>query len=503
VQQLTGVDASFLNMETAPQFGHVCSINVFAGDEGVEDAGFESTRARILERLHLLDPMRRRLVQVPFGLDHPYWINDPDFDIDYHVRQLTVPPPGDERRLADLVARLIGRPLDRSRPLWTLYVLDGLADGGIAHLNIVHHATIDGASGANLLTRLLDLSPDPGGEAPGGAASGPDGAPGWQPEAEPSPVEMLARTALHAVTRPRALARAQVRLLRQVASATRSDGLTGFADLLARGVPGPLGRPLRQRRSASREIDIAPVIPDRPAPRTSFNRAVTAHRRYALRTLPLDDAKIVRKAFGTTLNDVVMAACAGALRAYLEERDELPDDPLVAMVPVSVRAAGEAHIYSNRVSAIFAPLATNLADPVDRLLAISETMKASKETHDAIPATEMVSSLADFFPTAVAARAVRLISRTRIADRLNPPFNVTISNVPGPRTPLYLRRARLSHFYPVSTVADGSGLNITVQSCLDGLDFGVVTCEELVPDPWRIVDGIADELHVLHRAAVR
>jgi WS/DGAT/MGAT family acyltransferase len=376
--------------------------------------------------------------------------------------------------------------------LWTLYVIDGLVGGDIAHLNIIHHATIDGASGANLLTRLLDERI--GGDEPAAAGD-------WQPEREPSQLEVLGRTLMGAATRPRKAARVQVRLLRQVAAATHNRGLEGVADLLARGLPGPTGRPLRARRSVGREIDLAPVLPDRPAPRTSFNGAVTAHRAYAMRTVALRQAKDIKEAFGTTLNDVVMAACAGALRRYLVDRGELPTEPLLAMVPVSVRGHDEAHAYSNRVSAILAPLATHLDHPADRLAAIRAAMRAAKETHEAVPAMEMLTNMTEFFPPAVAARAMRLISRTRVADRLNPPFNLTISNVVGPRTPLYLGRARLKHFYPVSTVADGSGLNITVQSYLDGLDFGVVTCRELVPDPWAITDGIADELDTLLQEA--
>ncbi len=506
MQQLTGVDASFLNMETPTQFGHISSICIFdVGADGASavDAGYEATKRRILERIHLLEPYRRRLVTVPFGLDNPYWINDAGFDIDYHVRHLAVPPPGNDRQLADLVARIIGRPLDRARPLWALYVIEGLAGGQIAHLNIVHHATIDGVSGANMLGRLLDTAPDGTPSAGSIGSTGSDGSAGlgWSPEDEPSQVEMLARALAGTVTRPRKLARAQVRLLRQVAESTRSEGLAGMADLLARGIPGPLGEPLRSRRSSARERDLAPLLPNRPAPRTSFNGTVTAHRRYAFRTVPLQHVKTIKDAFGTTLNDVVMACCAGALRGYLDERGELPEVPLVAMVPVSVRSRGEEAVASNRVSAMLAPLATHLDDPVERLRAISGGMRAAKETHDAVPAAEMLANAAEFFPPALAARAMRVISRAKIADRLNPPFNLTISNVPGPRTPLYHGRAELLHYFPVSTVADGSGLNITVQSYRDGLDFGIVTCRELVADPWSIVDAIAAEADLLLAAA--
>jgi WS/DGAT/MGAT family acyltransferase len=184
------------------------------------------------------------------------------------------------------------------------------------------------------------------------------------------------------------------------------------------------------------------------------------------------------------------------VRRYLEKRGELPDEPLMAMIPVSLRTGNEADPYSNRVSTIIAPLATHLDDPLERLREISKSMTASKALHDALPA-ETLQQIAEFAPPALANRALRLMNRLRVADRTNPPFNVTISNVPGPRIPLYQSGTKLQHYIPVSTVADGAGLNITVQSYLDTVDVGVVTCRELVPDPWEITSGMAEELQEL------
>ncbi len=498
MQQLTGMDSSFLAMEGPRQFGHVSSVTIYdpAGRPG--GAGLEATRQVILDRLHLLEPFRRRLVEVPFGLDHPYWIEDPDFDIDFHVRHLGLPPPGDREQLAEQVARIVARPLDRSRPLWEYYVIEGLADGRIAHLNKIHHATIDGASGAQMLARLLDTDPDQPSFEP---ADDP-----IHPERVPSQGELLQRTAVSLIGQPRRALRVQVRALRAVAATTRSDGIDGLADLIARGVPGPLGEPLRRQRTrALREREdrdgvVAPMLPRVSAPPTPWNKPITAWRRYAYATLPLAEAKRIKSAFGVTLNDVVMAISAGAMRSYLLKHGVLPPDPLVAMVPVSIRGDTEAATYSNRVSAVFTPLATDVEDPVERLMAIHRAMAGAKETHDAVPAA-VLQDFSQFATPAVAAMANRLVWRTRIADRVNAPVNVVISNVPGPRHSLYHAGAELQHFYPVSTIVDGVGLNITVQSYRDGLDFGLVADRQLVPDLWWMMDLFADELAALGSAA--
>ncbi|MEO1060614.1 MAG: wax ester/triacylglycerol synthase family O-acyltransferase [Actinomycetota bacterium] len=496
MQQLTGVDSGFLSMETRHQFGHVSSVTVFDPGDRSGGAGFEATRQLILDRLHLLEPFRRRLVEVPFGLDHPYWIEDPDFDVDFHVRHIAVPAPGEREQLAELVARLIARPLDRSRPLWEYYVIEGLQGGRIAHLNKIHHATIDGASGAQMLAKLLDLDPD---HQPGGPP--PELPPA---EEEPTPGELLARTAASLIAQPRKAIGLQVRALRSVADTTRTQGPAGLADLLARGLPGPLGEPLRrQRTEALREREerdgiIAPVVPAFTAPSTPWNHPISTHRRFAYDTLSLSAAKAVKNALGVTLNDVVMAITAGALRTYLLKHDALPEEPLITMVPVSVRSADEADTYSNRVSGILAPLGTHLDDPIERVRSVHEAMAGAKETHDAVPA-ELLQDFSQFATPALSTLANRLAIRARLTERVNP-VNLVISNVPGPREPLYSSGARLEHFYPVSTIVDGQGLNVTVQSYLDNLDFGLVADRELVPDLWWMMDLFREELDVLHHA---
>jgi WS/DGAT/MGAT family acyltransferase len=236
------------------------------------------------------------------------------------------------------------------------------------------------------------------------------------------------------------------------------------------------------------------------APRTSFNRPITPHRRWAFGSASLDDVKAVKTAFGVTVNDVVMAACAGALRRWLEVHRELPEQPLLAMVPLSVRTPEQQGQYGNRVSAMIAALPTHLPEPVDRLMAVHDAMRAAKEQHQAIGA-ETLQDVTQFTVPALATRAARVAAQMRVMDYVNPPYNVVISNVPGPRTPLYLAGATVLGYYPVSVVADGLGLNMTVQSYLDHLDFGLVSDRELVPDLWDLLGYLQDAITELHDAA--
>jgi diacylglycerol O-acyltransferase / wax synthase len=484
LRQLSGVDAVFLYMETRNSFGHVSSVSVYE-NPGAGYQPFETFRSQVEARLPLIEPFRRRLVTVPLELDHPYWANDPDFDLDFHVRSIGLAPPGNEEQLANQVARIISRPLDRTRPLWEAYVIEGLQGGDFAILTKVHHATIDGASGAELLTMLLDPSPD--------TVFAPlkDT---WKPDAIPSQLDMLTRGLASLSRSPQRLLKYQSRMVRQL---TRSRG-TGFSDMLA------MARPfVPTMKSTPREEvrDAPPVLPSRSAPPTPFNRSITPHRRFAYRSTSLSRVRALKAAYGVTVNDIVMTMCAGALRTYLSELNELPNEPLVAMVPVSIRTGKEVNKWTNRVSAIFASLPTHLDDPADRVRFMNEAMLAAKGQFDLIPA-DTLADFTQFAPPALATRALRMATAARLGDRLNMPVNVVISNVPGPREPLYLPGgALLKHYYPVSTVVEGQGLNITVQSYLDTLDLGLVSCRELVPDLWHLADLCVKQVDVLEDAA--
>lgn len=484
MKQLTGVDANFLYMETPTSFGHVNSCVVYERPDDPEFNPYEAFRSQLEARLHLLDPFRRRLVQVPLSLDHPYWINDPDFDLDFHVRHIAIPPPGDLEQLSAQIARIIGRPIDRTRPLWEVYVLEGLENDDFAVLTKVHHATIDGASGVEMLSILLD-SDVSGDDVPTDPGT-------WKSESVPSDMTMLARTAATFVQRPGKFARVQLRAIQQLADITRSKGLSNMVATARKQFPTVAGSDRREGQLLSR--------PRVAAPPTPWNKSITPHRRLVMRSTQLADVKALKTALGVTVNDVVMSISAGALRNYLLKHDALPDGPLRAMVPVSIRTGDEDDLWTNRVSGLVAELPTDEADPLERVARVHQSMVDAKAQFEMVPA-DALAEMAQFAPPALAVQASRVASSLRIADRANSPINVVISNVPGPREPLYMGGARMKHFYPVSTIAEGVGLNITVQSYLGGMDFGLVACRELMPDLEELLDMHMEEIEVLFEAA--
>ena len=473
MQQLTGLDAAFLAIETPQVFGHVGSVITLDPSTAPEELTLERLTALVESRLHLIPPFRRRLVHVPLGLDQPYWIEDPDFDVEYHVRELALPTPGDDAQLAQQAARLHARPLDRSRPLWEVYLIHGLEGGRKAVYSKVHHAAIDGVAGGEILAAVLDLTPE------GRPAEEP---PPWECDRRPSSVEMIARSAASLTTHPLRAAR------------------IGYG--LARSIPSIAASPARPRlpvvdRLLGRDAHVTLNSPGLRAPRTPFNRPITAHRRWAFRTLPLEEVKEVKNALGATVNDVVMALCAGALRKWLIDHDALPDVPLVAAVPVSVRADAEKGAGGNRVSSMIAALPTHLADPAERLEACHAAMLAAKEQHGALPA-DVLADVAQFAMPAVAGQAARAAARLRLVERVNA-FNLIISNVPGPNLDLYYSGAKVLAYYPLSAIADGQGLNITVCSLSGGMHFGLIACRELVPDVDAMAGYLVDELETLRK----
>ena len=475
MHQLSGLDAAFLAMETQSVFGHVGSVCILDPGTAPEPVTLERLTAHIASRLHMLPPFRRRLVEVPLGLDQPYWIDDPDFDIEYHVRELALAAPGDDRQLADQAARLHGRALDRRRPLWELYLIHGLEGGRLAIYSKVHHAAIDGVSGNDLLAALLDLAPE-GREVPP--------APAWTGDTEPSAVSMLARSAVSLAGHP-------------VRAARMTYGLLRAAPRLA-------ASPARPRlpvvdRLLRRDAGLVLGASGLRAPATPFNKSVSPHRRWAFCSLPLADVKKVKDVAGVTVNDVVMALSAGALRRWLLDHDALPEAPLVAGVPVSVRTEGERGTGGNKVSSMIAPIPTNLADAGERLAACHEAMRAAKEQHGALTA-DMLADVAEFAMPALAGQAARLAARLRLVERVNA-FNLMISNVPGPSIPLYYAGALLLAYYPLSAIADGQGLNITVMSYGGRLHFGLIADRDLVPDLDAMAGYLGEELDVLMGAA--
>jgi diacylglycerol O-acyltransferase / wax synthase len=475
MQQLTGLDAAFLALETATTTGHVGGVCVLDPKDVPEPLTLARLTSVLAERLPLVPVLRRRILNVPLGLDQPYWVDDPDFDIEYHIREIALPRPGSDAQLTEQVARLHARPLDRRRPLWEIYLITGLAKHRAAVYTKIHHSAIDGASGAELLTVLLDLTPD-GRDLP---AAEP-----FQPGRPPRLAALAALAAGRLAWRPVQAVRITNEVVRVVP--TIAPILTGL-------VGGLLGL----NRGDGEVITSAPGR----APATPFNGPVTQHRRFAFRSVDLASVKTVKNAFGVSVNDVVMAMCAGALRRWLADHDALPDPPLIAMIPVSVRDPASRGALGNKVSAMLAMLPTNVSDPGRRLEIVHAATKLAKSQQAAIP-QGLVDQISDFAPPALTARAARVVFATGLLHRV-PPFNLCISNIPGPNVPVYLCGAKLLAHYPVSVITDGQGLNITVVGYLGRLHFGLVSCRELVPDIDAMASYLADELELLLSAAGR
>ena len=479
MQQLTSLDAQFLAMESARVSGHVSGLAIYDPSTAPGGQVTQQDICRLVsERLHLLPPFRYRLVPVPFGLDHPYWIEDPDFDLDFHIRETAVAPPGDDRQLSELVSRIVARPLDRGRPLWELYLIHGLPKGRVGILTKIHHAAVDGVSGAEILSILLDVSPE-----------GRDLEPGRPPRAErvPSQVEMLGRGLAGLPMQP-------VRAVRALPATIPNLGDIPGAELMP-GVP-TLDKQIKRVRRFFGGGRNSPVLERSrlKVPRTRFNGEVSAHRRFAFGSLPLERVKAIKDELGITVNDTVVGLCATALRNWFSERGELPDDPLIAMVPVSVRTREQMGTFGNRVSAMFVPIPTNVADTRERLMAAHEILLSAKERHRAVPA-ELLQDVTRFIPPAVHARASRLTMQ--LGARFAPPINVVISNVPGPRMPLFIAGAKMERHFPVSVITDGVGLNITCLSYLDHIDFGIVADHDMVDDAWPMMEAVEEALREL------
>jgi diacylglycerol O-acyltransferase / wax synthase len=481
MRQLTSLDAQFLALENARQTGHVAGLAIYdtstAPDGRLSCAEMKDLLAA---RLHLLPPLRWRLTEVPFGVDYPYWVDDVDFDLDFHVRELALPTPGTDQQLAEQVARLHSRPLDRARPLWELYVISGLETGHTAVYTKIHHAVIDGVSGAEITGMLLDLTPEvrtvePTATTTAGRRAGQ--------------AEMLARAVV-------GLPRYPWRLLRSLPSAVPNLEETQFS-----AIPGAatFGRLVGRLESMVGLGGDRVSRGDLRAPKTRFNGRISAHRRFAFGRLDLARVKAVKASYDCTVNDVIVTLCAAAVRRWLLEHDELPSEPLVTQVPVSVRTSEQAGTYGNRILMLGAPLFTDIADPVERLRRTSAELSVMKDRHRALPA-ELLQDVNHFIPPALFSRAAGLTFRLATSAAGRPQWNLVVSNVPGPQFPLYCAGARLVAHYPVSVVTDGMGLNITAMSYNGHVDVGVIADRDQIPDVWCLVDWIEEALAELEKS---
>jgi WS/DGAT/MGAT family acyltransferase len=473
MRQLSALDAQFLNIESGGTVAHIAGLAIL--DASRTPAGaltLEDLLALVRRRLSRIEQFRWRLAEVPLGLDHPYWTEDPDFDLEFHVREIALPAPGCDEQLAEQLARLHQRPLDRRRPLWEMYLVQGLAGGRTAMYAKVHHALIDGVSAAQIVAALLDLAPD----APETGVEDD-----WHPGPGPGQWQMLAGAAARAAVHPLRTAGALLRAVPHLDVLPIVGRLPGIGLLAGTG------------RTAARTGAVPPP-PSLRAPRTPFNGPVTPHRRVAFGSLPLEEIKQVRRALDISVNDVIMALCASALRRWLVDHDALPDRPLVAAVPVSTRELEDGS-HGNQISAMFTPVPTHLADPRERVEAVRNTMDTVKQRFVATP-DEWLKRLTAVVPPAFGSLAARALYR--LAPAAVPPINLVISNVPGPQFPLYLCGAEVLGYFPISVISDVSGgLNITVFSYNGSVDVGIVACRDMVPDVWRIIDHLREALDEL------
>jgi WS/DGAT/MGAT family acyltransferase len=462
MHRLAGVDALFLYNETPTQHMHTLKVGIIDPSPNPEGYSFHHDQEKLASRLHLVPPFRWKVVPTPLALHHPLVVESP-VDIDYHVRRAAVPAPGGPRELALVISEIASRPLDRSRPLWELWMIEGLPGGRVAEVAKVHHTLADGVASVELLNQFLTHQP---------SEELPHDAPPWAPEAIPTPFERV-RMAL------RDLARFLPRYVARIARAAREA---------------------RRRHAAS----LARHVEQPPAPGSgpdlSVNRVISAQRRFAFGDLPLADAKAVRTAFGVTLNDVVVAIVAGAMRSWLARRGELPGRPLVGQIPVSTRSEQERRSWGNRVTAIYVDVHSELEDPVERLRATQRATRAAKlELEDTRGAR--LSDWLELFPPFVSQLVFSRLPT--LSKRLGRPAqaNLTISNVPGPTEPLYYGKSRLESFYSVGPVLEGIGLNVTVWSYVDRLAVGVLACRDALPDAWELVDGMRASLLELAKLA--
>ena len=464
MRQLNSWDAAFLYGETNFAPMHICSVAHFGPGKDGQQLSLDDVRAALKRRMHLLPPLRQRVVYVPLGLGRPFWADDREVNIDEHLHQVTLLPPGDRHQLAEQVSQIAARPLDLSRPLWEMDLIHGVEGDQTVLVTKFHHAAVDGASGADFITILFDPAPDTQpAPAPGPRALDP----------VPGPWEMLLRGLTSVASYPIDALRFQRQMLASLPHLVRS------------AAPGKGGRL---------------ALPSVLAPRTPFNGSLTPDRSWAFGEVPLDQVKAIKNALGGTVNDVVMSVCAGALRRWLLEHDALPSAPLVVMIPVSLRTAEERGTFGNRVSMMTSTLLTTVADPVQRLRETAATAKAAKQTHSAL-GDEFLSGALQLAMPMMTAPGFRWAAEMPFTNVAHPSANLFISNVPGPPDPLYLAGKQMLTYYPAAFLPRGTGLNMVVLSYLGNVHFGLMACPQLVPDVWSLMGYLTEAVNELTQAA--
>ncbi len=445
----------FLSMEGGAWPQHTLGMMILDPSE-IEGFGFETIKAHLESRLDYMPQFRRRIQQVPFQIDKPVWVDYPDFTIDAHMHRAACPSPGGPREFSDIVSHILSRTMERGQPLWQCWFVEGLEGGRVAFVTKTHHAMLDGVSGAGLADVLCDISANPK-DRP------------TPPKEDEQPRrgkrELLLQGAATAVTNTPKLAKFLVQTV---------EGAATTINHLRSDDPPP--RPLS-------------------APRTIFNGIISPRREFAYTSLPMADVKLVKNYFGVTVNDVILSVVGGAVRSYLVDRDALPEQPVIATVPMNTRAAGD-NALGNQVYASAASLATDVEDPVKRLSAIHNGMAAVKRLAEDMTAKEKVG-FTDIAPPILLTLFMRAYQDAGLEQKLPLQTNLIVSNVPGPPVPLYLAGARVEHIFPVGPLNMGMGMNVTVFSYLDSIDVGVQGDPALVDDTWALIDAAAAELEKL------
>jgi WS/DGAT/MGAT family acyltransferase len=449
--RLTAIDASFLHQEGQNSHMHVGAVTIFEGPPPEFDEFLDALR----ERLHLVPRYRQRLQEAPLQTGRPIWIDDPNFNLEYHVRQTALPEPGSEEQLMRLASRIFSQQLDRSKPLWETWLVEGLDANRFALISKTHHSLIDGISGVDLAQVLFDLTPVPQ-EIPH-----PDEA--WEPAREPNAIELLA------------------------------DGVTGLAkaglNVAARAL-GAATRPtdsIHELREAAEGLGEIVGAGMNPAPETPLNVEIGPHRRFVGVRNELEDFKTIKNAFGGTVNDVVLTVVSGALRDWLQSRGIRTEGlELRALVPVSIRGSHEHGQLGNRIAVMRGPLPVYVSDPVARLQAVRQAMGELKESKQAVGA-EVLAGVQNFAPPTILAQASRLNFSTRL-------FNMIVTNVPGPQFPLYVRGRELEDVFPVAFLPENHALAVAIMSYNGKINFGLLGDYDALPDIGRIADGIETSL---------
>jgi len=462
MKQLSGFDAGFLYSETPTLHMHTLKVGVIDPSGFPGGYSFERFYDTMAAYLHLLPAFRRRVVEIPFGLGHPVWIEDPDFDLRRHLSRRVADAPGDTVELCRIVSEIAGTPLSRDKPLWEIVAVEGLEGGRVGFVAKIHHCVADGTAALEMLLNIMREDRD--------VAVPPPPTEPWRPEPIPGSRQLLLHAFRVGWKRWLNLPRLLLRTLRGVVAVLR----------YIRGHPVDAPRPFQN-------------------PITSFNHALGPERVFATCSLRLEDLKAIRRATDATLNDVVLAVCGGALRRYLADRGELPEQSLVAGVPVNTAPGEHGRLSGNRVGNVLTTLRTDLADPAERLRAIHEVMEDAKQ-RQAVLGRDMLESWVEFAPPRPYSSVMRLLSSSRIADRVHPPFNLIISNVPGPRKTLYLQGARLVALHSVGPIMEGISLNITAWSYAGEMQFNLLACPRGVPDPWKLLAYLPEALAELSAA---